>query len=255
MEELDTKGVKAMRRPAGMSKIVLFIVAVAAVAAFAWGAGAQGHDAPHAGGAVLCSASPDATPPYQARKFPLEGKLDGISDRALQVHRDVLYAGYVKKLREIAEKLEKADRSAAAASYSDYRELKVEESFALDGVVLHEMYFENLGGKGSAPQAATLTLIERDFGSYEKWREDFLACGKAARGWVLLARADYDGKLHNFLLDAHNSLVPMGAKPLLVLDVYEHAYFIDYGADRAAYLDAFFRNIDWHKVEERAGKR
>ncbi len=180
--------------------------------------------------------------------------MDGISKQEMDQHWGILYKGYVAKLNEIRANLETVDYSKANQTYSDLRGLKTEEIFALNGAKLHEWYFDNLGGKGGRPGGRVLELIERDFGSYEKWETEFKSIGLAVRGWVVLAYDLDDGKLHNYGQDAHNVGVPWGAYPLLILDVYEHAYGIDYGGKRAPYLDAFMRNVDWSEVNERLAK-
>ncbi|MCL5961008.1 MAG: Fe-Mn family superoxide dismutase [Chloroflexi bacterium] len=186
---------------------------------------------------------------------PADLKLDGISQRQIEEHYNTLYKGYVNKVNEIWEKLETVDRSTANQTYSSLRALKTDESFAVNGVKLHEAYFENLGGKGGKPTGRILELIERDFGSYEAWEADFKASGLAARGWVVLACDEDFGKmLRNYSQDAHNAGSIWNAIPILVLDTYEHAYFLDYGVKRAPYIDAFMRNIDWHVVNERVLK-
>lgn len=187
---------------------------------------------------------------HQPKKFDLKG-LDGISDNQISQHKDTLYVGYVNKLNEIEERLRTVDVSKANQVYSDFRGLKADETFALNGVVLHELYFENLGGKGSKPKGKLADLIAREFGSIEKWTENFKACGMAARGWVILGLCTYDGKLHNYCLDTHNFNFPANTIPILVLDVYEHAYVIDYGVKRPPYIDAFIKNIDWATAEKR----
>lgn len=188
---------------------------------------------------------------HEVKKYPLEGKLDGISDNQLQQHRDTLYAGYVNKLNEIETGLQAADRSKANGTYSAFGELKRAETFATNGAVLHEYYFGNLGGKGGPATGKFADLVKRDFGSWEKYLEDFKACGIVARGWVVSGYSIYDNKLHNYVLDTHHFHVPVLCVPLLVMDTYEHAYFIDYGVKRAAYIDAFLKNIDWSVVNER----
>jgi len=188
---------------------------------------------------------------HEVKKFPLEGKLDGISDSQLSQHRDTLYAGYVNKLNEIESGLETADRSKANGVYSAFGEMKREETYALNGTVLHELYFGNLGGKGGPATGKFGDLVKKDFGSWEKFQEDFKACGIVARGWVLSAYSLYDNKLHNYTLDTHHFHVPVMCIPLLVMDTYEHAYFVDYGVKRAPYLDAFLKNISWDAVNER----
>lgn len=180
---------------------------------------------------------------------PLKYKsLAGLSERQLSEHHDVLYAGYVKKVNELREKMEKVDLSTANATFSDLRELKVEETFALNGVKLHEGYFDALGGKGGKPNGNLLKWIESDFGSFEKWSEEFKALGLCARGWVVLAFDLQDKKLHNYVCDAHNQGGIWGAIPLLILDVYEHAYFLDYATARKKYIESYMAVIDWQAV-------
>lgn len=174
---------------------------------------------------------------------------DFLSARQLSEHHDVLYAGYVKKLNEIKAKIETVDLSGANATYSDIRELKIEEGFARNAVKLHELYFENLGGDGVI-EGEIKDKIEESFDSVEKWREELVASGISARGWVVLAESE-DGELNHFICDMHNQGGIWGARPLLVLDVYEHAYFIDYGTDRKSYLEAFLKNVNWKVVGSR----
>ncbi len=190
-------------------------------------------------------------------------ELNGISQKQLAEHHDVLYAGYVKKINEIRAAILKADKTTANGTYAELRELKVEETFAYNAVKLHEGYFDNLGGDGKA-SGAILEMIEKDFGSYAKWEEEFKACGLAARGWVVLAFDLDEKRLYNFVCDVHNQGGIWGAIPLLILDVYEHAYFVDYATARKKYTDAFMQNIDWtfvnhliehYKVEEWRGKQ
>jgi len=179
---------------------------------------------------------------------PLKFKqLSGLSEKQISEHHDVLYAGYVKKINEIRTKLESVNKDDVNATFSDFRELKVEESFALNGVKLHEGYFDNLGSNGR-PQGKIIELIKEDFGSLENWDKDFRACGIAARGWVILAFDLDSKKLHNFICDAHNSYGIWNCIPLLIMDVYEHAYFLDYATARKKYIDVFMQNINWQFV-------
>ena len=181
---------------------------------------------------------------------PLKYKtLPGLSEKQLSEHHDVLYAGYVKKINEIRAKLSVVDKTTANATYSDLRELKVEETFALNGVKLHESYFNDMGGDGKA-HGPILSHLEKDFGSFEKWSEEFKAEGLTSRGWVVLAYDLDENRLFNFVCDLHNQGGIWGAVPILVLDVYEHAYFIDYGTGRKGYIEAFMKNIDWKAVND-----
>lgn len=186
---------------------------------------------------------------YEPKPLPFTKKLIGISDKNLQIHHDKLYVGYVNKRNEILEKLETVDRAAANATFSEYGELKREESFATNGQYLHEYYFSVLGGEG-AQGGDLVKAIEAEFGSFEKWLTDFKAAGMVARGWVVLAFDFNDGHLHNYLCDTHNHGGIWGAMPIIVLDTFEHAYFIDYGSDRKTYIEDYFKNLDWKAANE-----
>jgi len=173
----------------------------------------------------------------------------GLSERQLREHY-TLYRGYIDKINEIRSNLPYADRKEANATYSQYRCLKKGETFSLDAIKLHELYFENLCAKGM-PSEQFKAGISRDFGSIDKWAEDLKACGKAARGWAVTAFDPKDGKFHNFLQDSHDDGPIWHAYPVVVLDVYEHAYFIDFGTDKSKYIDIFLSNINWEVVNMR----
>jgi superoxide dismutase, Fe-Mn family len=175
--------------------------------------------------------------------------LDGISRETVQAHFK-LYEGYVNKRNEILGKLGEIDAAAANQVYSELRELKVELSFAIGGIKNHELYFEHLGGPGGDPDGAVADLIKRDFGSVGAWRDDLKATGMAARGWAWTAYDWDEGRLFNYVGDAQNTYPVWNATPLVALDVYEHAYWLDYQTDRASYIDAFLGNLDWSVVNE-----
>jgi Fe-Mn family superoxide dismutase len=175
--------------------------------------------------------------------------LHGISRETVEAHYK-LYEGYVNKRNEIMGKLAEIDLASANQVYSEVRALKVELSFALGGIKNHEIYFEHLGGGGGDPDGAIRGLIERDFGSVADWRADLKATGMAGRGWAWTAYDWDEGRLFNFIGDAQNTFPVWNATPLVALDVYEHAYFIDYQTDRASYIEAFFANLDWGVVND-----
>jgi Fe-Mn family superoxide dismutase len=175
-------------------------------------------------------------------------ELDGISRQTIEAHYK-LYEGYVSKRNEILGKLADVDLSTANQTYSDLRGLKVELTFAIGGVKNHEVYFDHLGGVGGEPKGAFAQLVARDFGSVEAWRADLKATGIAGRGWAWTAYDWDEGRLFNYIGDAQNSFPIWNAVPLVALDVYEHAYFLDFGTDRAAYIDAFFANLDYAVVD------
>jgi superoxide dismutase, Fe-Mn family len=174
-------------------------------------------------------------------------ELDGISREAVEAHYK-LYEGYVAKRNEILGKLGEVDLTAANQVYSEIRALKVELSFAVGGIKNHEIYFDHLGGDGGDPDGPIATLIRRDFGSIDGWRADLKASGMAGRGWAWTAYDWDEGRLFNYVGDTQNTFPIWNATPLVALDVYEHAYFLDYRTDRSSYIDAFFDNVDWTVV-------
>ena len=185
-----------------------------------------------------------ATLPQSEEIAPRELKpalleLDGISRDTVEAHYK-LYQGYVNKRNEILGQLAEVDLGAANQVYSEIRALKVDLTFAIGGIKNHEIYFEHLGGDGGDPDGPSAQLIERDFGSVGAWRADLKATGMAGRGWAWTAYDWDEGRLFNYIGDAQNTFPIWNATPLVALDVYEHAYFLDFQTDRASYIDAFF---------------
>jgi len=174
-------------------------------------------------------------------------ELDGISRESVEAHYK-LYEGYVAKRNEILSKLAEVDVSAANQVYSEIRALKVELSFAVGGIKNHEIYYGHLGGGGGDPEGPIATLIRRDFGSIDTWRTDLKASGMAGRGWAWTAYDWDEQRLFNYVGDTQNTYPIWNATPLVALDVYEHAYFLDYRTDRGSYIDVFFDNLDWTVV-------
>jgi len=176
-------------------------------------------------------------------KNPFNRDLEGLSLKMLEQHYK-LYEGYVKKTNEIQKKVDEADKSEANGVYSFIGELKRQETFAVNGMKLHEVYFGHLTGSG-VPEGELVTMIEKDFGSIDAWRDEMVATGMSARGWAILAFDYRDNRLHIYGSDGHNVGAVWAAIPLIVLDVYEHAYFMDYGISRKDYIASFFKNLDW----------
>ena len=175
-------------------------------------------------------------------------QLSGISRASVEAHHR-LYQGYVAKRNEILGLLEDVDLGRANQVSSELRALKVDLTFAIGGIKNHEVYFAHLGGEGGDPDGAFRALVERDFGSVDAWRVDLRATGIAARGWAWTAYDWDERRLFNYLGDAQNTFPVWNATPLVALDVYEHAYFLDFGTDRASYVDAFFNNLDYGVVD------
>ncbi len=193
-----------------------------------------------------------AYPKYEAKKFrSFDVELAGISKKTMEEHYK-LYQGYVNKANEIHEKLAALDKDPAKANptYSEIRVLKVELTRAVGGVKNHEMYFSLLGGSGGAPTGKLADLIKRDFGAVEEWQKDLKATAIAARGWAWTAW-DWDTmRLFNYIGDEQNTFPIWNANPIVALDVFEHAYYYDFQTAKAAYIDTFFKNLDWKTVEK-----
>jgi len=188
---------------------------------------------------------------YEVKKLSYT-ELSGFSAKQISFHHDVHYAGYVNKRNEVHEKLKTVDLSKANANYSEFRSLKKEETFNASGQLLHELYFDMFGGDGKfSDDMEVIKKIKEDFGSFDSFKQQMVATAKAARGWAVLCIDPTDNKLRIFLADAHNDGAVWGAIPLIALDVYEHAYYVDYGPDRARYLEPFFNNLDWNKINQR----
>lgn len=178
-------------------------------------------------------------------------KLKGLSEKLIVSHYENNYGGAVKRLNAITDQL--ANLDFAAAPVYVINGLKREELIAANSMILHEVYFDSLGGKGGEPDGGLRQLIERDFTSVAKWHAQFAAMGKAlggGSGWVLLTYSGRDGKLINQWAADHTHTLA-GATPILALDMYEHSYHIDYGAKAAAYVDAFMQNINWECAARR----
>jgi len=178
--------------------------------------------------------------------------LKGISQKTIDIHHGKLYKGYVDKSNEIKDKLNPIVKSGKVEGnqiYSELRALKNGESFANNGVYLHENYFAIMGGDG-IPRGEVVNKLAEKYGSFDNFKNYFSACGLAARGWAVLAWDMYEKELRIFTCDAQNQGGIWGTVPVLCLDVYEHSYFIDTGSDRATYIKAFFANLNWDKIEE-----
>lgn len=232
---------------------VLMMGAAAAVTTAGLTAGAVQAAAPTvttaASGAAPAAGGKDV---YVARDFStlVAKKMDGLSANQIEQHLK-LYKGYVTKSNEIMSKIKEVDISTANATYSPLRELLMEQSFAVNGAIYHELYFGNLGGTGGEPTGDLKAAMDETFGNTGKFMDFLKASGKSMRGWVVVGLNQRGNRIDTFGLDTHNMWSPAGFIPLLVLDVYEHAYMIDYAIDRAKYLDAFVKNIDWNVVSKR----
>ena len=189
----------------------------------------------------------------------VKGRTGKISDKTHEEHLK-LYTGYVNKsnailkdLEELAKVLDPGNPAHANQIYSTIRSLKVDLTFALGGVVNHEIYFSILGGTGGPATGRVAELIQKSFGSFEAYKKDLKATGLAARGWVWTGYDANTGLLFNYLGDAQNTFPVWGVKPVLALDTYEHAYYADFFTARGAYIDEFMSHVDWDAVNRLLG--
>lgn len=188
---------------------------------------------------------------YQAKDYSKLIGMPGFSEALLKNHF-ALYQGYVANTNKILEILNTMLSEGKTAT-PEFAELKRRLGWEWNGMRLHEYYFENLGGDGVFPHTGKLAyLINENFGSFENWMKDFKAIGTMRGiGWVILYQDTFTGRLINFWINEHDAGHPSGANPLLVMDVFEHAFMLDYGLKRADYVEAFFKNINWQEVEKR----
>jgi Fe-Mn family superoxide dismutase len=184
---------------------------------------------------------------YQAKDYSYLIGIDGFSETLLKNHF-TLYQGYVNNTNKLMELLKS---KAKDATNPEYAELKRRFGFEFNGMRLHEYYFENLARPTNRPGAVTKKLAEA-FGNYEAWEQDFKATG-AMRGigWAILYQDNVAGQLFNQWINEHEVGHLAGGKPILVMDVFEHAFMTDYGLKRADYIAAFFKNINWEMVAKR----
>lgn len=188
---------------------------------------------------------------YAPRDFGSLIGMDGFSETLLRNHF-TLYQGYVTNTNKLLDTLSAMLKEGKTAT-PEFAELKRRLGWEFNGMRLHELYFENLGGKGALDGESALgKALAAEFGSVPKWEEDFRATG-AMRGigWVVLYRDPAGGRLINQWVNEHDVGNFAGCKPILVMDVFEHAFMIDYGLKRADYIAAFFRNIDWKAAQAR----
>jgi Fe-Mn family superoxide dismutase len=177
--------------------------------------------------------------------------LNGISARLIESHYEHNYGAALNRLNAVTEELNRLDAKTTPAPV--ICRLKQEQTALLNSTLLHELYFASLGGDGRAPTELISVAIARDFGSVDRWRAEFIALAEALSGdagWILLTYVPRDGRMINVSTTDHTQSIA-GGIPILALDMYEHAYHIEFGANPSAYVAAFMRNIDWAAVEGR----
>ena len=197
---------------------------------------------------IIGLSSPIQAEEYAAKDFSYLIGNTGFSDKLLQMHF-TLYQGYVKHTNLLMQLIKEQDPKSYA-----YQALKRRFGWEFDGMRLHELYFENMGGKSPISSRSNLyKQIVRDFSSFEKWKADFVATGlMRGIGWSILYYDAKEKKLFNAWINEHDLGHLVEGEPFLVMDVWEHAYMPEFGLDRAQYIDTFFKTINWEVVQKRA---
>jgi len=188
---------------------------------------------------------------YEAKDYSKLIGMEGFSETLLKNHF-TLYQGYVTNANKLMDTLASMLKEGKVGT-PEYAELKRRMGWEFNGMRLHEYYFDNLGGKAALDKSGRLAKkLAENFGSYEDWEKDFRGTG-AMRGigWVILYQDNVSGKLFNQWINEHDVGHPAGCVPILVMDVFEHAFMTDYGLKRADYIEAFFKNINWAIAESR----
>lgn len=190
----------------------------------------------------------------QEKKFIFNS--DFLSNENFQNHVE-LYQGYLKNFNEVSAKLDTVDRKNVNCNHSDFRSLKLDETFNMNGVYLHELYFANIGDPNSEIKMDSLSYMRlaRDFGSFDAWQKDFIACASASQcGWAITYLNTYTQTYMNAVVDLHTNNVPFGSYPIIVMDAWQHAYYRDYLKDVTTYTRAMMKLLRWPVIEERIKK-
>lgn len=216
---------------------------LAVASAFSSGSLASSHRYEAGGGGELAL--------YSSRVFPALYHIRGLDRELIEMHLS-LYRGYVNQTNQLLIKLRQISRSAQRSSLL-FGALSRRFGWEYNGMRLHELYFENLGGSGTLDPNSTLFLaLKGSFGSFENWRKEFIQLGNSRGvGWVMLAVDPKTGDLFNQWIDEHDTGALVSVQPLVVMDVWEHAYITQFGLNRGAYIELFLKNLDWSAAEQR----
>ena len=190
----------------------------------------------------------------QEKKFTFNS--DFLSNENFQNHVE-LYQGYLQNFNTISSKLDTADRQNVNCNHSEFRSLKLDETFNMNGVHLHELYFANIGDVNSEIKMDSLAYMRlaRDFGGFDAWQKDFIACAAASQcGWAITYLNTYTQAYMNAVVDLHTNNIPFGSYPLIVMDAWQHAYYRDYLKDVTTYTRAMMKLLRWPVIEERIQK-
>lgn len=190
----------------------------------------------------------------QAKKYTLPTEL--LSDKNKQAHQGLL-ENYVKTLNEVSTKLDTVDKDSANLNHSEFRGLKIDEVYNMNAAYLHALFFENISDQRSIITMDSIAFmrLERDFGSFDAWQKDFVACALSARnGWALTVYSSILKRYINVVVDLHHHNIPIAAYPVIVVDCWEHTYYRDYLADRKTYVYGMMKELNWKEIGERIQK-
>lgn len=181
---------------------------------------------------------------------------DFLSEKNIENHKD-LYKKYIEDFNEISAKLDSVDRSSINSNHDQYRHLKIDETYNMNAIYLHELFFANIGDNNSQVNMDTLSYmrLNRDFGSFDDWQKDFMACALSSRcGWAITYLNTYTQSYMNCFVDLHSKDVPAGMYPIIVMDMWQHSYYKDYLKDSKTYLIAMMKQLNWNVIEDRIKK-
>ena len=190
----------------------------------------------------------------QAKKYDLPTEL--LSDKNKKEHQQLL-ARYVEKLNETSTKLDTVSRDDANLNGSEFRSLKIDETYNMNAAYLHALFFENISDQRSVITMDSLAFmrLERDFGSFDAWQKDFVACCLSARnGWGVTVYSSMLKRYINIVVDLHSLNVPIACYPVIVMDCWEHSYYRDYLSDRKTYVYGMMKELNWDAISERIKK-
>jgi len=190
----------------------------------------------------------------QAKKYDLSTEL--LSDKNKAAHQELLEK-YVESLNEVSTKLDTADLEAANPNFCDFRSLKIDEVYNMNAAYLHALFFENISDQRSIITMDSMAFmrLERDFGSFDKWQKEFVACALSARnGWAVTVFSHMLKRYINVVVYLHSQQIPIGCTPIIVMDCWEHSYYRDYLSDRKTYVYGMMKEFDWNQIEERFKK-
>lgn len=193
---------------------------------------------------------------YVVQSKDYDKKTETVSEKSFEAHKELL-DGYVKSLNEISAKLDSAQRDGITSNDSNFRNLKIDETYNVNAAFLHGMFFENSNDPQSKITMDSIVYmrLERDFGSFENWQKDFIACGMAARnGWAVTVYSLLLKRYMNVVVDLHSTNVPFGAYPVIVVDCWEHTYYRDFLKDKKSYIFSIMKDLNWDKIESRFEK-